>query len=83
MAVSDGEVEAARMHLAAWLRWHMRSLGTPTQAELARRLGVSGPTITYWLKGYKSLPAFAQLLSISRELKVPLDVLLTRDPPSH
>lgn len=83
MAVTDREVEAARLHMVAWLKWHMESTGIQSQAELGRRLGVSGATITFWLTGTGSLPAFRALLSIVKELKVPLDVLLTRGPPSH
>lgn len=83
------ELDAAMRHLVAWLRWHMKATGIETQTEMGERLGVSKATITHWFKGRvtqagkKVLPGMEALLSISKELKVSLDVLLGRDPPSH
>ena len=82
MAVTDAEIERARNHLVAWLRYHMTSERIDQQT-LAKRLGVSKGLITQWLtgEGIKGLPGFSSLLAIARELDVPLDVLTRRGPP--
>lgn len=46
-----------------------------TQADFARRMGVSQPTVSDWLNG-KSLPSVANLREISRETGITLDELL-------
>lgn len=81
MPVTPREIEVARGHLLAWLRWHMRSQGITQQKDLADRLGVSKGTITHWFKRETQLPNFTALLSISKEVGVSLDTLTTRDPP--
>jgi hypothetical protein len=84
MLATPTEIEAARRRLVAWLKWYMR--GHPedagTQLALAKRLGVSGPAVTYWFRaGSTRLPDFETLLSIKKLINVPLDVLLGTDPP--
>lgn len=83
MPVTDQEVEKARNHLTAWLRYHMGSEGLDQQG-LAERLGVSKGLITQWFKatGTKGLPNFASLLAISKEVDVGLDVLTRKNPPA-
>lgn len=83
MPVTQKEIDDARAHLIAWLRWHMRAAKIPQQQELARQLGVSKGSVTHWFKRDAQMPAFAQLLAISKLLKVNLDTLITRDPPEH
>ena len=82
MPVTDAEVERARNHLVAWLRYHMRTKRMDQQT-LAQKLGVSKGLITQWLNGAgtKGLPGFASLLAIAKELDVPLDILTRLNPP--
>jgi transcriptional regulator with XRE-family HTH domain len=47
-----------------------------TQAEFARRLGVSQPTVWEWLNG-KSLPTAARLREIAQETGISIDELLS------
>lgn len=83
MPVTPQEIAKARAHLIAWLHWHMRAAKIPQQQELAERLGVSKGSVTHWFKREDQLPAFAALLAISKELKVDLNTLVTRDPPPY
>lgn len=84
MPLSDQEASRARAHLNNWLRYHMAATGLDQQA-LARRLGVTKGLITQWFtaEGAKGLPSFYSLLAIAKELDLPLDILLSRDPPSR
>jgi hypothetical protein len=84
MLATPAEIEAARRRLVAWLKWYMR--GHPeevgTQLALAKKLGVSGPAVTYWFRaGSTRLPDFETLLSIKKLIGVPLDVLIGTEPP--
>jgi len=47
-----------------------------TQAEFARRLGVSQPTVCEWLNG-KIWPSANRLLEISRETGLSIDELMS------
>lgn len=84
MLATPHEIETARRRLVAWLKWYMR--GHPdevgTQLALSKKLGVSGPAVTYWFRaGSTRLPDFETLLSIKKLIGVPIDVLLGTDPP--
>jgi transcriptional regulator with XRE-family HTH domain len=52
-----------------------------SQAELARRLGVSQPTVWEWLNG-KSLPSAERLKALSEATGISIDDLLAA-PPSR
>jgi hypothetical protein len=82
---TSNEIEKARRHLIAWLRWYMANPrnNVATQVALAKAIGVSGPAVTYWFRaGSTRLPDFETLLSIKKLIGVPLDVLLGTDPPA-
>lgn len=83
MPVTDQEVEKARGHLIAWLRYHMDSEHLDQQG-LAEHLGVSKGLITQWFTatGTTGLPSFTSLLAISKEVDVGLDVLTRKNPPA-
>lgn len=82
MTLTDQEVEEARAHLNAWVRYHIWAEGC-TQEAFATRLGLTKGVITQWFTGTgtKSLPSFTSFLAISKELGVPLDVLIHGKPP--
>lgn len=85
MYATDDEIEQARRHLHAWLKWWMANPRNrcETQIALAEALGITGPAITYWFQaGSTRLPGMPALLSIKKLLRVPLDVLLSTDPPA-
>jgi len=48
-----------------------------TQAEFARRLGVSQPTVWAWINGTKS-PTVDNLVRIAQETNLSVDALLGR-----
>jgi transcriptional regulator with XRE-family HTH domain len=54
-----------------------------TRAELAERVGVSGPAVTWWEQG-KQAPKTDTLPAVARALRIPLEYLLTEDdqPPA-
>ena len=84
MLATPQEIEAARRRLVAWLRWYMKNPANhcETQLALAKKLGVSGPAVTYWFRaGSSRLPDFETLLSIKKLVGVPIDVLVGTDPP--
>ena len=60
------------------LREYMTSSGL-TQAELARRLGVSQPTVSDWLSG-NIKPTVRRLLTISKKTGISVDELLKGSP---
>lgn len=81
---TEAEIEEARRHLMAWLRWWMQNPKNQceTQLALAKALHVTGPAVTYWLQaGSTRMPSGETLLSIRKLLKINLDVLLNTDPP--
>lgn len=54
-----------------WLQNKMQAVGIHSQSELARRLGVSQPTVTRWANGqvipsYETIRALARILEVSR-----------------
>lgn len=54
----------------------VRSLANLSQAELAKKVGVSSSLISHWEKGTR-VPSPAQLLELARNLGVALDYLLS------
>jgi Zn-dependent peptidase ImmA (M78 family)/transcriptional regulator with XRE-family HTH domain len=54
----------------------VRSLASLSQAELAKKVGVSSSLISHWEKGTR-VPSQAQLLELARNLGVALDYLLS------
>jgi transcriptional regulator with XRE-family HTH domain len=73
-----------RDRFVAWLRWYMRTHPTivPTQAALARRLGISKSATSEMLaRGADSSPS-CEVLVAARELTgLPVDVMLFCEPP--
>jgi len=56
----------------------VRSLANLSQAELAKKLGVSASLISHWEKGTR-VPSPAQILELARNLGVALDYLLNAE----
>jgi transcriptional regulator with XRE-family HTH domain len=73
-----------RDRLVAWLRWYMKTHPSvvPTQAALARRLGLSKSAVSEMLApGTHSSPS-CEVLVAARELTgLPVDALLLGEPP--
>lgn len=84
MPATANEIEEARRHLVAWVRWFMANPRNDcdTQVKLAAKLGVTQGAVSIWFKaGSRRLPDFETLLSIKKLVGIPLDVLLGTDPP--
>lgn len=84
----EEDVESSRRHFIEWLRWYLENFAdlTPSQAALARQLGVSGSAVSQILrKGSKRKPRFEVLIAFRRLLSkvydVPLDTLMRSPPP--
>jgi transcriptional regulator with XRE-family HTH domain len=73
-----------RDRFVAWLRWYMRTHPStiPTQAALARRLGISKSAMSEMLaRGNESSPSCEVLVAARQLTGVPVDALLFCEPP--
>lgn len=88
MTTLEEDVESARRHFVAWMRWYLAHFEeeTPSQAALARQIDVSPSAVSQLLrKGSKRKPRFEVVIGfqrlLSRAYEVPLDTLMRSDPP--
>lgn len=83
VALSDKEIEQMRVHFRAWLRWLMdiRPEEFPTQRALAKAIGATGSSVTYWLKGTRS-PSLETALALAKLTDHQIDYMLKHLPPS-
>jgi hypothetical protein len=82
--MSPEDLQKARRRFVAWLRWYMEHYPeeAPSQAALARRMGVAKAAITYlFVPGSARAPAFKTLLAAKALLGMSIDQLLFTDPP--
>jgi DNA-binding XRE family transcriptional regulator len=81
-ALSDKEIEQMRVHFRAWLRWlmEMQPEEFPTQAALAKAIGATGSSVTYWLRGERS-PSLETALAVARLTDFTVDYMFKKLPP--
>lgn len=82
------DIDSARDHFVAWVRWYLAVYKdvTPSAAELAKKLDVSGSAVSQLIrKGSRRRPSFEVLIAFKRLLDqvmvVPMDAILRSDPP--
>jgi Helix-turn-helix len=81
MAKQDNEAESLRERIVLWRRFFMREYNIPSQRALARKLGVSQPSISKAFGGKTiGLDIFAK---IHRAFHKSADVMLDSDPPGE
>lgn len=68
-----------RERLAAWTDYLMRLHGIVSKRAMAKRMGLSGPTVTNALN-YRTGIGLDYLVALSRTFRVSTDVLLQDDP---
>lgn len=69
-----------RLRIAAWARYLMRKHHISSGNELAKRLGLSGPTVALVLKGDRT-PGLDFLVRLHRVFHESADVMLDSAPP--
>ena len=73
-----------RARFVAWLRWYLRTHPStvPTQAALARRLGISKSAMSEMLsRGPERSPSCELMVATRNLIGVPVDALLFCEPP--
>lgn len=85
MPTPPEELLAAIDQFRVWLRWYLHTYSEqcPSQADLARKIGVDRATITNLLKpSTGQVPKLQTLWAFSRLLGFTMDYILTRNPPN-
>lgn len=83
--VTETEIHVASKRVIAWIRWWMRNhpQDAPDQKTLAKALGVSDSAVSAWLRPNATrLPDTLTLMSLKKLTGIPIDVLLSTDPPT-
>lgn len=70
-----------RVRLAAWTVYFMRLHSIPSKRALARRMGLSGPTVTNAINKRSGI-GLDYLIALRDTFHTGCDVLLDNDPPS-
>lgn len=69
-----------RVRLAEWTRYLMKKHGIPSKRAMARRMDVSGPTVTNAINKKAGI-GLDYLVALHRTFHESADVLLDTDPP--
>lgn len=83
--MSKDDVQRARDNFVAWINWYLQAYAkeVPSQAEMARRMGVQNATLTYLRQvGSTRVPDFRTILGARRVIGFPIDALLFSPPPA-
>lgn len=84
----EPQIDSARDHFVAWVRWYLKvyERETPSQAALARRIGVSPSAVSQLLRaGSRRRPRFEVFVGfwvlLTQVMEIPMDALLRSNPP--
>lgn len=81
----DVSAQEVRRRFVGWLRWYMAEYPeeVPTDAALAKRMGISGAAISYLLRTDSTrLPRIETVIAASLMTEMSIDTLLFKEPPS-